>query len=545
MRGNRRAPAARPGSSAREFAAEDIVAENLPAFFHYIASLPLQASVTDRGASARPAKRARTAGTWNSICVAREHLETTYRTAIPSQLGTHILREDVGEYLTFKVRRPRDTTPSVLRLNISPRTKPRGQPFSVSLPLDDDDNLTPTLRTALRVLETQSFDPGEGGCIFASVGFSIRQLDSIVELDLVIEVKWSEKVGIWGGNRANSNFQRTLRDEVLSTWHPDLGLRLADGTQVSWSPQDFYEAACVPDQGAMGVEVENMEIPKLEAKLYPFQRRAVQWLLQREGVQWRRGSQGEGAGVHPYISPASHEIPISFATAKDAEGKAFHVSHLLGTVARDPAVFRSLQDLRGGILAEEMGLGKTLEIIALMLLHPRPEAPVMVFDSFLGRELLTTPATLIVVPSVLLDQWLSELNRHAPSLRVMFYPGVRKLPKLKDGTDISAEQLAQQDVVVTTYEVLRTEIWAAADAPGRSLRNEQQYERIKSPLVQLSWWRVCIDEAQMVENWTNNAAKLARRIPRINAWSVTGTPVKDDVQKGRDTRTPPRCVSLR
>jgi E3 ubiquitin-protein ligase SHPRH len=106
---------------------------------------------------------------------------------------------------------------------------------------------------------------------------------------------------------------------------------------------------------------------------------------------------------------------------------------------------------------------------------------------------------------------------------------------MKDGDELSAEHLAQQDVVVTTYEVLRTEIWAASDEPTRSMRNEKQYERRKSPLVQLSWWRVCIDEAQMVENWTNNAAQLARRIPRINAWGVTGTPVKDDVQKGKNT----------
>jgi len=52
-------------------------------------------------------------------------------------------------------------------------------------------------------------------------------------------------------------------------------------------------------------------------------------------------------------------------------------------------------------------------------------------------------------------------------------------------------------------------------------------------LVSLSWWRVCIDEAQMVENWTSNAAKLARMVPRVNAWAITGTPVKDDIQKGK------------
>jgi E3 ubiquitin-protein ligase SHPRH len=226
--------------------------------------------------------------------------------------------------------------------------------------------------------------------------------------------------------------------------------------------------------------------------------------------------------------------PISFQQARDAESDAIYISPLLGAAVRTTAPFSALQHFCGGILAEEMGLGKTLEVISLILLHPRPETPVMVFDPWLGRELLTTSATLIVAPSTLLDQWLSELNRHTPSLKVMFYPGIKKLAKLREDEEgLSAEHLAAQNVVVTTYEVLRTEIWAASEEPTRSMRNERQYERQKSPLIQLSWWRVCIDEAQMVENWTNNAAQLARKIPRVNAWAVTGTPVKDDIQKGR------------
>lgn len=276
-----------------------------------------------------------------------------------------------------------------------------------------------------------------------------------------------------------------------------------------------------------------MKVKSLQADLYPFQRRAVQWLLRREGVHWDQDTQNNQAGVCPYRSPTSSEPPISFMQAKDVDGNAVYLSPLFGAATKRTSLFRPLQTFRGGILAEEMGLGKTLEMIALILLHPRPALSVMVYDPFLGRELLATSATLIVAPSSLLDQWLSELNRHAPSLKVLFYPGLKKSAKMKDGSEVSAEHLAEQDVVVTTYEVLRTEIWAASDEPLRAMRNEKQYERRKSPLVQLSWWRVCIDEAQMVENWANNAAKLARMIPRINAWAVTGTPVKDDIQKGK------------
>jgi len=416
-------------------------------------------------------------------------------------------------------------------LLLKPRAQYRGRRFGLTLPLEKN-TMTQSLKTAMNVAEVQALNPGEDGCIWASLDVTVEQVEDSIHLIVSIEVRWNESRTIWGSERSKHNSQQSLRDQVFETWFSDLQLPKASGAQPSWSPQDFYEAACVPDKDKLDAAVSSMEVPRLESVLYPFQRRAVQWLLQREGVRWYLDTQRSKAGIQPYALPALSDHPISFLQIRDVDGNPVWVSPLLGVATRDASLFRSIQELRGGILAEEMGLGKTLEMIALMLLHRRPESPIMVYDSFLGRELLATSATLIVAPSSLLDQWLSELNRHAPSLKVMFYPGVRRLAKLKDADELSVERLAEQDVVVTTYEILRKDIWAASDEPVRSMRNEKQYERVKSPLVQLSWWRVCIDEAQMVENWTNNAAKLARKIPRVNAWAVTGTPVKDDVQKG-------------
>ncbi|KAK4127565.1 hypothetical protein N657DRAFT_678155 [Parathielavia appendiculata] len=504
-------------------------ADDIAAFLKW---LHQQAQQTDPEILTPPLKRARTAAVRDSICVAREHLTVTCPGTATTQEALAITRRNVGEILSIRLSEPAsgESDHGTWALRLSPRARYRGPGFSVCSSVDGDV-LTTSLKAALNVAEIQAFDSGEEGCIWAAVHISVRQELPSIQLDLSIEVKWNESTTIRGNDRLNSSSQQLLRDIVLGTWYPELHLRGSRATQPSWSPQDFYEAACIPDKQSLDAEVSGMEIPRLEATLYPFQRRAVQWLLRREGVEWRQDPQTRQGGIRPHIAAASPDPPVSFAQAKDSDGNAIYVSPLVGAATRDPSMFRSLQDLSGGILAEEMGLGKTLEIIALILLHPRPEGPVMVFDPFLGRELLATSATLIVAPSSLLDQWLSELNRHVPSLKVIFYPGIKKLAKLKDGSNLSAEHLAQHNVVVTTYEVLRTEIWAASDEPARFMRNQKQYERVRSPLVQLSWWRVCIDEAQMVENWTNNAAQLARRIPRVNAWGVTGTPVKDDVQK--------------
>src|SRR6202008_793408 len=53
---------------------------------------------------------------------------------------------------------------------------------------------------------------------------------------------------------------------------------------TEWSPRDFYKSAFVPDKDDR--DALAIEIPGLNAELYPFQKRALKWLLAREGVRW-------------------------------------------------------------------------------------------------------------------------------------------------------------------------------------------------------------------------------------------------------------------
>ena len=80
------------------------------------------------------------------------------------------------------------------------------------------------------------------------------------------------------------------------------------------------------------------------------------------------------------------------------------------------------------------------------------------------------------------------------------------------------------------------------------MRQEKRYARKRSPLTQIDWWRVVLDEAQMVENGVSNAAKVAQLIPRQNAWAVSGTPVKKDAKDLYGLliflRYQPYCLSL-
>ncbi|OQE14245.1 hypothetical protein PENSTE_c037G08238 [Penicillium steckii] len=288
------------------------------------------------------------------------------------------------------------------------------------------------------------------------------------------------------------------------------------GSLSSWSPRDFYKSVHVPEDT---VETSaDFTCPDLVCQLFPFQRRAVRWLLSREGMRLEKDG-----NVIPTDKTTNDNLPASFKQIKDADGQDCYVSHLYMTLTRDLSQWTDASEtLRGGILAEEMGLGKTVEMITLMSLNRRPEQVKPDPDG-----LRVSGATLIITPPAILEQWKQELEQHAPALRVHHYTGIKRTDEKSDNLII--EEIADCDVVLTTYNVISREIHYANETPNRSLRHQKRFERRKTPLVRISWWRVCLDEAQMIESGVSNAARVARLIPRQYAWAVTGTPIRKGV----------------
>lgn len=288
-----------------------------------------------------------------------------------------------------------------------------------------------------------------------------------------------------------------------------------------WLPHDFYRNVHIPEDTPK--TSANIKCGMFESQLYPFQRRAVRWLLQREGMELHPNGK-----VVPVQKTSGNHLPASFQEFVDADGRPYFASRLFITATTGfPNWYDAEEHLKGGILAEEMGLGKTVEMIALMCLNRRKLADEQPPSDVEGKNLKPSGATLIITPPAILEQWKQEIQQHAPALRVFDYTGIQRHQGQSD--DALAEMLASYDVVLTTYNTLSREIHYTGGAPERNLRHQKKFKPRKTPLLRIDWWRVCLDEAQMVEHGVSNAAKVARLIPRHNAWAVTGTPIRKDM----------------
>ncbi|GFN34035.1 DEAD/DEAH box helicase [Paenibacillus xylaniclasticus] len=149
----------------------------------------------------------------------------------------------------------------------------------------------------------------------------------------------------------------------------------------------------------------------------------------------------------------------------------------------------------GGCLADDMGLGKTVQLIAY-LLHVKESAAASPTRS----DRPPMPA-LVICPTSVIGNWQKELQRFAPSLRVMLHYGSRRL----NGEAFLAEATAA-DVMLTSYST------AALD---------------QELLQQYHWASICLDEAQNIKNAQTKQSSAIRSFTADHRIALTGTPIEN------------------
>ncbi|KAJ8568436.1 hypothetical protein K7X08_027969 [Anisodus acutangulus] len=278
-------------------------------------------------------------------------------------------------------------------------------------------------------------------------------------------------------------------------------------------------------------ELQEMEPPStLQCDLRPYQKQALHWMTQLE-----RGRNTDKAATT--LHPCWNAYRL-----KDERELVVYVNAFSGDATTEfPS---TLEMARGGILADSMGLGKTIMTIALLLSHSerggssgsqstsqvsgengeasnilvqsptfaKKSAKFSSLDMLLKHKPTLLPGgNLIICPMTLLGQWKAEIEAHSQPgvLSVYVYYGHTRS---KD-----AKVLARSDVVLTTYGVLASEFSAenAEDSGG---------------LLSIRWFRVVLDEAHTIKSSKSQISNAAAALIADRRWCLTGTPIQNNLE---------------
>ncbi|MFD1770828.1 DEAD/DEAH box helicase [Sphingobacterium suaedae] len=138
----------------------------------------------------------------------------------------------------------------------------------------------------------------------------------------------------------------------------------------------------------------------------------------------------------------------------------------------------------GGCLADDMGLGKTVQIIAFLLAQ---------------REKRGRTNNLIVAPRSLIFNWQKELEKFAPTLRVMIFHGAERR--------LSSYEWTSYDVVLTTYGMVLSDI---------------------NRLKKRTFNSIILDESQAVKNPNSERHKAVRLLQARVRFALSGTPIENN-----------------
>ncbi|WP_088894180.1 DEAD/DEAH box helicase [Leptolyngbya ohadii] len=210
---------------------------------------------------------------------------------------------------------------------------------------------------------------------------------------------------------------------------------------------------------------------------------------------------GKGLRLHPLAAMAVEDWIDEVGNLKTDKHWKAHLQRLKEIQDYDPQLPSTLQaELRdyqlegfrwlarlahwgvGACLADDMGLGKTLQSLAVILTRA-PQG-----------------ATLIIAPTSVCMNWISEAEKFAPTLNVLqFGSGDRQ--KMLDN-------LQPFDIVVCSYGLL-------------------QQEEVAEMLAKVEWQTIVLDEAQSIKNFATKRSQAAMNLQGGFKLITTGTPIEN------------------
>ncbi|MBE5319740.1 DEAD/DEAH box helicase [Pedobacter sp. MR2016-19] len=143
----------------------------------------------------------------------------------------------------------------------------------------------------------------------------------------------------------------------------------------------------------------------------------------------------------------------------------------------------------GGCLADDMGLGKTIQTLAMLQKVKEDD------------QLLDTQTTsLIIMPTSLIYNWLTEAKKFTPKLKILAHTGTNR------NKDVA--NFANYDIIITTYGVTRVDV---------------------DEMKNFYFNYIILDESQNIKNPASKSFKAVRSLKSKNKLILSGTPVENSV----------------
>jgi SWI/SNF-related matrix-associated actin-dependent regulator of chromatin subfamily A3 len=255
-------------------------------------------------------------------------------------------------------------------------------------------------------------------------------------------------------------------------------LQTVEPSKIQETIMDVCQAE-TRDRGLRGLEHDI----RVTTPLLLHQEQALEYMVQRE------------------IGP----IPDGFQLWRHVseQGRSGFRHAITGHLALTP-----LPEMGGGILADDMGMGKSLSTLSLVTQRLSDGWDWSQSRSSEGMSgdthMVRSRATLIIVSSLLImNTWFTEIGNHLDgSLKVVKYHGKRRESRI--------ENVANSDIVVTTYHTL------AAERKSK-----------RSPLKAINWFRIVLDEAHTIRRQATTLFAAVRELSSCHRWCLTGTPIQN------------------
>ncbi|KAJ5156544.1 DNA repair protein RAD16 [Penicillium capsulatum] len=198
--------------------------------------------------------------------------------------------------------------------------------------------------------------------------------------------------------------------------------------------------------------------------------------------------------ARPTIAPKAAPQPQSITRVL----KHFQLEGLNWMMEQEKTTFR------GGLLGDEMGMGKTIQAVSLIMSDfPQPNP------------------TLVIVPPVALMQWVSEIKEYTDGkLKVLVYHNSDTKVKKLTETDIR-----QYDVIMISYSSLESihrkqeKGWSR---DGGTVKED-------SVIHAVDYHRLVLDEAHSIKQRSTGVAKACFALNANYKWCLSGTPVQNRI----------------